>query len=238
MQTCKLNGEVVMNQKEWKTSGKFPGKYEWYNKTRRLQRSLCYEPDPNASIIHHLRDTEEQRKYNDEHYEYWGFNEDGTFEYGKYVVFWTKEKHDQYHHCSEETKRKDSESVKASMTLEVRSKISASLTGEKNPMYGKRGELATCYGRCGELHPMYGKVGPNKGRTFDEDVRDRMSAGSKKARQFTVMQWNHYKTTQGDISWYDFNKRLSKYMKTLDKHDKYNLFTFDKFIQFIHDTYA
>ena len=65
-----------MNQKEWKKSGKFPGKYKWYNLTRKFQRSLCYEQDPNATVIHHLRDTEEQRKYNDEHYELWGFEID------------------------------------------------------------------------------------------------------------------------------------------------------------------
>ena len=26
-----------MNRKEWKTSGKFKGKYEWYNKTRKFK---------------------------------------------------------------------------------------------------------------------------------------------------------------------------------------------------------
>ena len=114
-----------MNQKEWKTSGKFPGKYKWYNQTRKFQRSLCYESDPNANIIHHLRDTEEQRNYNDTHYEYWGFNEDGTFEYGKYVVFWTKEHHDSYHAESEETRKKISEANKGRFA------------GEKHPMYGK-----------------------------------------------------------------------------------------------------
>ncbi len=39
-------------------------------------------------------------------------NLDGTFEYGKYVVFWTKEHHNEYHHCSEETRKKRSESLK------------------------------------------------------------------------------------------------------------------------------
>ena len=44
-------------------------------------------------IVHHRDDTEETRKYNSEHYERWGLNEDGTFEYGKYVVFMTLSKH-------------------------------------------------------------------------------------------------------------------------------------------------
>lgn len=224
-----------MNQKEWKTSGRFKGKFEWYNKARHIQKSLKYNNDPKAVIIHHLRDTEEQIKYNDEHYEFWGHNLDGTFEYYKYVIFVTEEWHNNYHAQSEETRKKNSESVKASITPERRKRMREVQLGEKNSMYGKRGELAPCYGRRGELHPMYGKVGPNKGRIFDEDIRDRMSAGSKKARQFTVSQWNYYKIAQGDISWRDFNKLLSSYMKTLDKRDKYNLFTFDNFMQFIHN---
>lgn len=99
------NGNA-MNQKEWKKSGKFPGKHEWYNKTRKIQKSLKYNSNPESKVIHHLRDTEEQRKYNDEHYEFWGFNQDGTFEYGKYVIFLTKEEHTEVHKCSEETIKK------------------------------------------------------------------------------------------------------------------------------------
>jgi hypothetical protein len=119
-----------MNQQEWKTSGRFRGKYKWYNKTRELQKSLCYESDTNANIIHHLRDTEEQRKYNDTHYEYWGFNEDGTYEYGKYVVFWTKERHDAYHKESDETRLKKSNAAKEHWANDdYRNKISNSLIG-------------------------------------------------------------------------------------------------------------
>ena len=64
--------------------------FTYYKKVRSIQKSLQYNSDSNAKIIHHLRDTEEQRKYNDEHYELWGFeiDEDGNehFEYGKYVL--------------------------------------------------------------------------------------------------------------------------------------------------------
>lgn len=49
-------------------------------------------------VVHHRDDTEECRKYNEEHYELWGFNEDGTFEYGKYVLFMTNADHCSYHH--------------------------------------------------------------------------------------------------------------------------------------------
>ena len=37
-------------------------------------------------VVHHRDDTEECCKYNEEHYELWGFNLDGTFEYGKYIA--------------------------------------------------------------------------------------------------------------------------------------------------------
>ena len=49
-------------------------------------------------VVHHRDDTEECRKYNEEHYELWGFNLDGTFEYGKYVIFMTASDHTKYHH--------------------------------------------------------------------------------------------------------------------------------------------
>ena len=127
-----------MNQKEWKKSDKFPGKYEWYNKTRKLQKSLQYNNDPNATVIHHLRGTEEQQKYNDEHYELWGFNLDGTFEYEKYVIFVTKEQHTEIHKCSEETINKISTTLKKTLsTDEQKLRRSEAMRGKNNPMYGK-----------------------------------------------------------------------------------------------------
>lgn len=173
-----------MNQKEWKTSGRFKGKFEWYNKTRKIQKSLRYEQDPNANVIHHLRDTEEQRRYNDEHYELWGFeideNGNESFEYGKYVVFWTKEYHDEYHRGSEETLHKRSESLKGKHhTEETKKRLSETHSGENNPMYGRRGELAPCYGRCGELHPMYGRAGAFKGKRHTDESKQKMSDASK-----------------------------------------------------------
>ena len=102
-----------MNQKEWKSCEKYSGKYILHNRVRSIQKSLQYNSDPNATVIHHLRDTEEQRKYNDEYYELWGFEIDESganhFEYGKYVIFVTKEEHSKIHSQSEETRKKISE---------------------------------------------------------------------------------------------------------------------------------
>ena len=98
-----------MNCKEWHhlcKTNRYLLDFTYYNKVREIQKYL------HAVVIHHLRDTEEQRKYNNEHYELWGFNEDGTFEYGKYVIFVTEEWHLNYHHHSEETRKKISDSNK------------------------------------------------------------------------------------------------------------------------------
>ena len=96
-----------MNQKEWKELCKVDKAtaHYWYNKVTKKRTSKEFESlencDKDAKVIHHLRDTEEQRKYNDEHYEMFGFeideNGDEIFNYGKYVVFWTKEHHSEYH---------------------------------------------------------------------------------------------------------------------------------------------
>ena len=176
-----------MNWKEWQTAIKddymsVDHTLEW--KCKKLQQSLKYNSNPKATIKHHLRDTEEQRKYNDEHYELWGFeiDEDGNehFEYGKYIIFMTQEEHNRLHAESEETRKKKSESLK----------------GEKNPMYGKPGtrlgakhtdasKLKDSAAHIGERNGMYGmhhtdeskdKISKaSKDRWADESYRQHMS---------------------------------------------------------------
>lgn len=123
-----------MDQREWKQLCKVDRcllDFEYYNKTRKLQRSLQCNSDPNAKIIHHLRDTEEQRKYNDEHYELWGHNLDGSFEYGKYVIFVTQEQHNNYHKDSDETKEKKRlAQIKRYESFEERRKVSEKHKGK------------------------------------------------------------------------------------------------------------
>lgn len=127
-----------MNIKEWQKAceeGWAPRKYDIL--CRSEQRSLKHNHNPNATVRHHLRDTEEQRKYNDEHYELWGFeiDENGNeyFEYGKYIIFITTEEHNAIHALSEETRKK----------------IGDANRGENNGMYNVR--------LCGENNGMYGK---------------------------------------------------------------------------------
>lgn len=127
-----------MNIKEWQTAceeGYAPRKYD--NASREIQKSLKYNPNPKATIRHHLRDTEEQRKYNDEHYELWGFeiDEDDNehFEYGKYMIFVTHEEHNIIHALSEETRKKVGDANRG----ENNGMYNVHLCGENNGMYGK-----------------------------------------------------------------------------------------------------
>lgn len=74
-----------------------------------------------------------------------------------------------------------------SISEETRKKLSEARTGEKNSMYGKKGELSPNYGRkmsedfcnkiservSGENHPMYGKK-------HSEETKEKMKASSKR----------------------------------------------------------
>lgn len=107
-----------MNYKEYKEAEKnhVKGIHYWANKVRKIQKSLEFNPDSTATVRHHLRDTEEQRKYNNEHYEMFGFeiDENGkeVFVYGKYIVFVTEEQHHEIHKVSDETRLNISEANK------------------------------------------------------------------------------------------------------------------------------
>ena len=224
-----------MNQKELKLSKKYDGKYYWYNKTRKIQKSLKHNPDPNAVVIHHLRDTEEQRKYNDEHYELWGFevDKDGNehFEYGKYVIFLTKEDHDLYHQLSDETRKKISDGVINAINNGLREKRSVLFAGEKNPMYGKVGPLSTCFGRRGELHPMYGRQSAFKGHHFSEESKKKLSESLRAGIKFRNDQYNKYVEIGGSLSKRSFMKVLSEYIKS----SYWIQFSFDDFISHSKD---
>ena len=179
-----------MNQSEWKSSNKYRGKYTFYNKTRKIQKSLQCNSDPNATVIHHLRDTEEQRKYNDEHYELWGHNLDGTFEYGKYVIFVTEEEHTEIHKCSEETRHRMRESQRirrknTTVSKETKRKISESnkgrpgMIGENHPMYGKHHTEESIKKIKNHLPDLSGENNPFYGRHHTEESKKKISESGK-----------------------------------------------------------
>ena len=107
-------------------------------------------------IVHNRDDTEECREYNKVHYKRWGFNEDGTFEYGKYVIFMMRSDHMKHHrtgvHLTEEQKRHLSEINTSErhprygkeISESERVKLSERKLGDKNPMKNEANRLKMC----------------------------------------------------------------------------------------------
>ena len=101
-----------MNMKEyWKAVHSGANVREYDLKSREIQKSLKYNPDPKATVRHHLLDTPEQIEYNTNHYEMWGHDLDGSFTYGKYMIFVTEEEHHKIHQVCIETRRRMRESA-------------------------------------------------------------------------------------------------------------------------------
>mgnify|MGYP006330026047 CR=1 FL=1 len=180
-----------MNRKEWKSLCKVNTKaaYYWYNRVRKLLKSREYESldncDKDATVVHHLRDTEEQRKHNDEHYEMFGFeiDENGNehFEYGKYVVFWTKEHHNEYHRLSEETRKRISESNKGRyVSEETRKKLREANKGKyiHDDQRKQISESVSNLWKSEEYRERQSKA--TKEAMWRPDVRQRMLDGCKK----------------------------------------------------------
>lgn len=110
--------EIKMNRQEYinsKISRKNP-EYKYVHKLLR-EWKIANNITENC-VTHHRDDTEETRKYNEEHYELWGFDENGNFIEGKYVVFMTNSEHTSYHHKG------------MTHTEEVRQRLSKSHTGK------------------------------------------------------------------------------------------------------------
>ena len=144
-------------------------------------------------VIHHRDDTEECRKYNskDAYYNMWGHNLDGSFEYGKYVVFMTRAEHASHHrphkgkHHSEETKQKISANH-------------ANFKGEKHPMYGKSHSEETKQ-KIREAM---------KGKQHAEETKMKMSETHKVIMDACVLLYNVYKERGGLLKWNDFRRAL------------------------------
>lgn len=103
-----------MNFKEWKKESLNPKdkKTFWYWRNKAI---VYFDLKP-GEVIHHLMETEEQKEFNRNYYERWGFDLNGEM---KYCVKMTKIEHDNYHaslrkgkHNSKEHNKRVSESLK------------------------------------------------------------------------------------------------------------------------------
>ena len=104
-----------MNQKEWKTLLNGPKEAIPHGifKFRNLAEKYFGYQRGSGMVIHHLRDTEEQRNFNDTYYERWGFNLNGEM---RYAVMITKEEHTQIHRLSKETLEKRGKAISIAKT--------------------------------------------------------------------------------------------------------------------------
>lgn len=87
-----------MNKHEWSRQQNKHSTHEYKTVHKLLRDWKQQNGITERCVVHHRDDNDEVKYYNGSHYELWGFNEDGTFEYGKYVVFMTLADHCSHHH--------------------------------------------------------------------------------------------------------------------------------------------
>lgn len=171
-----------MNKHEWSKKHDRLSTVE-YKKAHKLLNDWKRQNDiTERCAVHHRDDTEETRQYNAKHYELWGFNEDGTFEYGKYVVFMTQAEHARYHNKGKV------------VSEETRIKMSTSKAGSNSPWYGKNLSEATRT-KLSIAH---------LGKRHSEETLSKISAAHKGISAL----YNTYKNNGGILKWREFQKAL------------------------------
>lgn len=159
---------------------------ECYTRVQKLLKDWKVENDiTERCAVHHRDDTEETRKYNAEHYERWGFNEDGTFEYGKYVIFMTSAEHKHYHNMVKHPwlGKKHTEATKKKMSMShigIRPSVESK---EKNHI-------------------------AHIGRTHTTATKAKMQISHKQLMEKTLAIYKQYKKGGGELSWNDFQRAL------------------------------
>ena len=149
--------------------------------------------------IHHRDDTEECRQFNSKnaYYNRWGFDLDGKFEYGKYVIFMSHSAHISYHRKGKQ------------LSQEARNHLS-------NIQKGKR--LSDEH----KKHISENAIPPWKGKKLPEELKEKLSVAHKdvplsnmhKQHIKEVMQrystaYQEYKSKGGDMTWQQFRHAMS-----------------------------
>lgn len=192
-----------MNREEWLATYGRNGRNKWYIRAHKILEVWKIENNISEMCdIHHRNDTTESIKYNEEHYDLWGFerdeNGDYKFELGKYVVFMTHREHAKYHgkFCSEQTRKKRSANTK----------------GEKNPFWGNKHTPETLAKISNALK---GRISPRRGTKMTEEQKQKLRDAHKKLAQKTSERqqaaadlYKRYKSQGYNISWNDFQRAL------------------------------
>lgn len=180
-----------MNRDEWSKQSHSRSTYE-YKYVHRLLNEWKQQHEITAlCVVHHHDDNDEVRAYNEAHYELWGFNEDGTFEYGKYVLFMTRSEHRSHHNLG-----KQNPSCTHPYSEERRKRMSQRMSGEGNPMYGKpRSEYVKQ--RCREAH---------LGTTLTAECKKKIALNNK--TKYIKLLFDVYKQNGGRMKWQAFERAL------------------------------
>lgn len=161
-------------------------------------------------IIHHRDDNDEVRAYNKANYKLWGHNLDGTFEYGRYVVFMTRSEHMRHHrtgaHLTEEQKRHLSEINSGEKhpkfgthhSEETRKKLSEQKLGSKNPMYQK------------DFTEEHRKHLRESWAGHRPEVLEKNRESNRKRMLQVGILWRVYKQNNGSLSYPEFRSNLAK----------------------------
>ena len=194
-----------MNRAEWITDGRHLNEYRRYVnhalKQWKLENNITEK-----CVAHHRDDTEETRKYNSEHYERWGFNENGEFIEGQYVIFMTHAEHTTYH--NKQRSGQNSPLYGRKHSTEARAKMSESRKGKK---FSEE--------HCAKISANHAHYW--KGKKLSDETRTKMSAAQKDkkcpeearakmsvARQGVKVLYAAYKNNGGTLKWNDFRKAL------------------------------
>lgn len=199
-----------MNNKEFWSGGRNI-RNTYYKYIHRLLEAWKIENNiTECCVVHHRDDTEECKKYNDEHYERWGFNEDGSFEYGKYVIFMTNSEHMSYHNKCRKVSR------------ETREKRRIKWLGDKNPNWGKplsdetkakisntlKGRMPWMFGKHHSDETKEKLRAANLGKTLSDECKAKMRAARKRNLIYLRLLYNVYKSNNGAKKWNGFQKAI------------------------------
>lgn len=201
-----------MNKSEYYNGNDNRNKY--YYHVHKLLKDWKIEnniPTSKRCIVHHRDDTEECHKYNEEHYELWGCNEDGTFEYGKYVLFMTVSEHMRYHNAGVNNPMYDVH--KFGVDNPFYGRVHSSESKEKMHMAHTGKALSNVHkskiaaAHTGKQHTDETKAkisASRKGIYPSDDTKVKMSL----AQSGISLLWKVYKNNNGKLSYNEFRRAL------------------------------
>lgn len=180
-----------MNRQDW-CNNSIKHDHSFHKKAQTMCRKWKQDNGITCTcVVHHRDDNDEVRAYNEAHYELWGFNEDGTFEYGKYVLFMTRSEHRTHHNLG-----KQNPSCTHPYSEERRKRISQRMSGEGNPMYGKpRSEYVKQRSREAHL-----------GTTLTAECKKKIALNNK--TKYIKLLFDVYTQNGGRMKWQAFEHAL------------------------------